>query len=74
MAFDHNTFYQRAFQMYRNHRFDEVYDWYAQGTIGLKFLPFTCIVDVWSDGRSYCPATDSYVLPFDLKQRATLKP
>lgn len=74
MAFDHATFYQQGFQMYAFQRVDERYDWYAQGTIGLKFQPFTCIVDVWSDGRSYCPATDSYVLPFDFKQRATLHP
>jgi hypothetical protein len=60
--------------MYRNHKVDERYVHYDQGIIGLKFAPFSCIVDVWSDERSYCPATDTYVLPFDFKQRATLKP
>jgi hypothetical protein len=59
-AFDNN------FQLYRGQRVDVRLSYWASVGTPISFKePSSGIVDIWSDGRCYSPATDSYIRPIN---------
>lgn len=65
MAFWQGAF-ANSFQLYRNQRADERLSYWGSTDVPVPFKqPASGIVDIWSDGRCYSPATDSYLRPIN---------